>query len=138
MKKSLMIGLSVAIALSSVLAFVPQQADAVPAFNNEFKAMYVKADSTDEKDVALVAAVKKVKCNVCHEGKKKTDRNAYGMALSELLDKKKDVKDKEKIQESLKKVAEMKSNPADPESKTFGELIAEGKLPSEEKPATEE
>ncbi len=109
-----------------------ESAHAIAPFNKEFKAKYVKKDPTTSEETALAAAVKKTKCNVCHVGKKKKDRNAYGKALSELLDRKKDKKDKAKIQEALAKVAAMKSNPDDPSSLTFGELLDQGKLPCDE------
>lgn len=68
------------------------------------------------------------KCNVCHEGRSKKNRNVYGKAMAEALGAKK-VKDKEKIKASLKAIAE---KPSQVEGKTFGELIAEGKLPASE------
>ncbi len=106
-----------------------EPARAIAPFKKEFEAKYVKKDPTTPEEQALAAAVKEAKCNVCHVGKKKKDRNAYGEALSELLDKKADAKDLAKIQEALDKVADMKSNPDDPNSPTFGELIKQGKLP---------
>ena len=104
------------------LAFVVQSASAIPPFGKAFNAKYVEGND----NAAFVEAVKEAKCNVCHKGTKKTDRNAYGMALSELLDKKADAKDEAKINEALDKVAAMKSAEDGP---TFGELIKEGKLP---------
>ncbi|TWT99426.1 hypothetical protein Pla108_03640 [Botrimarina colliarenosi] len=98
-------------------------AAAFPDFQKQFIAKY--ADGTNE---AFTADVKDAKCWVCHQGKKKDNRNAYGEALHEYLGKK-DRKDIEKIVESLDKVAAQSSNPDDPEAPTFGELIAEGKLP---------
>ena len=92
--------------------------------DTELANLFKKQDSKDEEK-----KLKKFRCLTCHQGKKKKNRNAFGMQLSELLDKKKDKKDKEKIVEALKKVAEMRSNPEDDSSPTFGELLAEGKLP---------
>ena len=69
------------------------------------------------------------KCNVCHVGKSKKDRNAYGHALADLLDKKEDAKDVAKIRAALEKVAGMPSDPAKADSVTFGDLIKQGKLP---------
>lgn len=112
-----------------------ESAHAVAPFKKEFEAKYVKADPSTPEEKALAAAVGQAKCNVCHVGKKKKDRNAYGEALSVLLDKKKDMKDKAKIQAALDKVAAMKSNPDDPGSPTFGELIEQGKLPGGEETA---
>ena len=60
------------------------------------------------------------------QGEGKEDRNAYGHALAELLDKKEDAKNMEKIRKALETVAGMKSADGEP---TFGELIKMGKLP---------
>ena len=104
---------------------------AVKQFQNEFEKLYVGEGSDSELGKLFKEKeLKKFRCLVCHQGKKKKkNRNAYGKQLSKLLDKKKDKKNKEKIIEALKKVAEMRSNPEDEKSPTFGELIAEGKLP---------
>ncbi|MBI3838144.1 MAG: hypothetical protein HY288_09465 [Planctomycetia bacterium] len=118
-----------------VVLAVVQSAHAIPAFNKEFENKYVKKESTNDSEKALAAAVAKVKCNVCHMGKTKKVRNEYGKALDELLDKKTDIKDIPKIQAALEKVAGMKSNPNDPSSPTFGELLEQGKLPGGEESA---
>jgi hypothetical protein len=109
-----------------------ESAHAVAPFKKEFDEKYVKKSPSTPEEVALAAAVKEAKCNVCHKGTKKTERNAYGDALDALLDKKADMKDTAKIRDALDKVAEMKSNPNDPNSPTFGELIRQGKLPGGE------
>lgn len=111
------------IALAGVACFaIP--AGAFPQFQKEFIAKY--ADGTDEAYTELVK--KDAKCYVCHQGKKKKNRNTYGEALHEYLGKK-DKKDVEKIVASLEKVAAESSDPSDPDAPTFGELIADGKLP---------
>jgi hypothetical protein len=112
-----------------VLSAHLDSAHAIDPFKKQFEAKYVKAEPGTPEEQALAAAVKQAKCNVCHVGVKKKDKNAYGIALGELLDKKTDAKDKAKIQEALEKVAGMKSNPDDAASPTFGELIGQGKLP---------
>jgi len=112
-------------------------AHAVPAFKKEFDAKYVVKDSPDATVKAFAEAASKANCQICH-GKDATGkndpkkRNAYGQALDKLLDKKTDAKDIPKIQEALDTVAKEKSNADDASSKTFGELIKEGKLPSAE------
>jgi hypothetical protein len=77
-------------------------------------------------------ALKEAKCNVCHYGTAKKNRNDYGVALSKLLTK--DNYDQlkndkpalnKRIAEAIKKVAAEKST----SGKTFGELIEAGKLP---------
>jgi len=102
---------------------------AIKQFFDEFKAVYVKPDSADANEKAFAAEVETAKCNVCHAGKSKKERNAYGNALADLLDKKEDAKNVEKIKESLLKVAGMASDPAKPDSPKFGDLITQGKLP---------
>jgi mono/diheme cytochrome c family protein len=105
---------------------------AIKPFSEVFIEVYVKPDSEVPAEKALADAVATVKCNVCHEGKSKKDRNAYGAALSDLLDKKEDAKAPAKIRAAIEKVATMPSDPANPASPTFGALIAEGKLPGGE------
>jgi cytochrome c2 len=93
---------------------------AIKQFADEFKEVYVKDGSP------LATAVEAAKCNVCHVGKNKKDRNAYGEELAKLLDKKTDKEDKAKIKQALEAVAKLPSKEA---GKTFGELIAAGQLP---------
>jgi hypothetical protein len=100
---------------------------AIVTFGKEFQNLYITPDT--DKEFTEVVKHKKDGCLVCHQGKKRKNHNAYGVHLVELLDKKKDKKDSEKIVASLKKVAEMRSDPEDEKSPTFGELIAAGKLP---------
>jgi hypothetical protein len=114
---SLVLGLAVVAGLASRPAF------AIKQFADEFKAVYVKEGTP------LAAAVESAKCNVCHKGASKKDRNVYGEALSERLDKKEDKDNKDKIRAVLAEVAELPSVPGDASSPTFGGLIAEGKLP---------
>ncbi|MEQ8848319.1 hypothetical protein [Botrimarina sp.] len=111
------------LALAAV-AGVAATADAFPQFQKQFLIVYAGEDSNP--DFAVV--VKDAKCFVCHQGKKKTNRNPYGEALHEYIGKK-DRKDDAKIQDALAKVAEQSSNPDDPAAPKFGDLIAEGKLP---------
>ena len=89
--------------------------------------MYVDEESDSE--LAMLVKNKKQRCLVCHQGKKKKNHNPYGIHLTDMLDKKKDKKDVDKIVASLKKVAELRSDPEDDSSPTYGELIAAGKLP---------
>lgn len=114
-------------AVVACVACAARPALAIKQFQDEFKAVYVKADSSDPAEKALAAAVEGAKCNVCHKGKEKKDRNAYGEALAAILDKKEDAKNVEKIKESLLKVAGIPSDGKG--GPTFGALIKEGKLP---------
>ncbi len=115
---------------AGLLLAVAAPAQARPPYKKEFDAKYAKADGT-EIEKALAAKAEKAKCNICHKGKSKKDRNAYGEALSQFL-KKEDEKDLEKIRASLDKVSEMKSKKDDDKSPTFGELIKNGDLPGGE------
>lgn len=108
----------------AMIATLASPSLAVKQFQIQFLKKY--AEGSDE---AFNEKVKDAKCWVCHQGRKKTNNNVYGNALSELLDRKKDMRDDEKIVAALEKVAKMHSDPKDKESPTFGELIAAGKLP---------
>lgn len=132
MKKLLLPLLCGAFAAGVMLWLGTPQAKAIKAFKDEFDAKYVKPDSKDPKEKALAEAAAKAKCLICHEGKRKKNRNAYGKALAELLDRKKDKDNREKIQAALDAVAKKRSNPDDEDSPTFGDLIARGKLPGGE------
>ena len=131
MKKA--IGITLFGAALMMLSMSP--ASAQPQFFAQFRAKYLKADDQSETGKALKEQVDKVKCNVCHgkddKGKdNKKVRNAYGAALDKLLSKE-DVKNKDKIQEALDKVAEEKVSEA-PDAPTFGDRLAGGKLPGVE------
>ncbi|HEY4310234.1 MAG TPA: hypothetical protein VGN12_12355 [Pirellulales bacterium] len=120
------------LAVTFVFGLSLNTARAIAPFKKEFDELYVK----DSKNEAFVAAAKKANCLICHgknaEGKEdKKVRNAYGKALDKLLDKKDDAKNVEKIRAALETVAKEKSNPDDASSPTFGELLSEGKLPSD-------
>ena len=52
---------------------------AVKQFYDEFKEVYVNNGNLD------ASAVAKAKCNICHEGKSKKDKNAYGELLDNCL-----------------------------------------------------
>ena len=113
----------VAACLAIVVGSSAREAFAIKQFFDEFKTVYVKEGTP------LAAAVETAKCNVCHAGKSKKDRNAYGNALAERLDKKEDAKNVEKIRKALEEVAALSSDPAKADAPTFGKLIEEGKLP---------
>jgi len=128
--KNLIVAL--AVALSPV--FSPA-AHAIPAFRTAFEDEYVDEESQEEVAVTLAAAVDAARCNVCHvPDEKKTVRNAYGEALSELL--KKDNYKRSRIKEEPEKVtAEFKAAFAKvaalqaADGTTFGARIKTGKLP---------
>ncbi len=101
-------------------------------FYDQWVERYVdESDESDEnKEFIQVVTGKKTKCLVCHRGKKKKNRNAYGRHFAELLTKE-DKKDTEKIVEALRQVGALPSDPeADEETVvTFDELIAKRQLP---------
>jgi hypothetical protein len=115
-------------AATLVCAGSSREAFARKQYMDEFKALYVKPDSSDAAEKALAAEVETAKCNVCHVGSVKKDRNAYGNTLSEKLDK--NDKDAAKIKKVLEEVAALPSDPAKAGSPTFGALLKEGKLPA--------
>ncbi len=100
-----------------------QPVSAVPNFKKAFEEMYVKADTP------LAKAVDTAKCDVCHVGEKKKEKNDYGKALGTLL-KKTDKDDKDKINKALKEVEGKPSKAGDAKSATFGDNIKAGKLPT--------
>ncbi|NMC21275.1 MAG: hypothetical protein GYA33_12750 [Thermogutta sp.] len=102
---------------------------AVIQFRNEFVARYVKKESKEPKDQAFARLVEEAKCNICHVGTDRKQRNVYGQALDRLLDRTKDARNKEKIQAALAEVESEKVDPKDPKSATFGDRIKAGELP---------
>lgn len=138
MKRVVLLSLAATFALSVTFVTSVDEAYAIPQFKKEFDAKYVDEDSDDPVKQGFAEKVKEAKCNVCHFGKKKKDRNSYGNALAELLDKKEDKSNKEKIQESLDKVSAMKTDPNDENSPTYGELFDSGDLPEDKKAPAEE
>ncbi len=102
---------------------------AIMSFHKEFIKLYLGENSDPDSDLAKLVKEKKLKCLICHQGKKKKHHNPYGEHFEALLDKKKDKKDTEKIIAALKKVGAMHSDPNDENSPTYDELIKAGKLP---------
>lgn len=106
-------------------------AGAVLQFYKVYKTEYLD----NHKDEKYVAEVDKGtnKCFVCHQGKKsRKNHNVFGKPLVDLLDRKKDLKDNEKIKAALKKVVEMKVDPKDSKSETYLDRINAGKWPGGE------
>ena len=146
------------VALVCLLA-AERQAVATAPFSKEFVKVYVdpvKEATEDHKQAFYLAAKAKAgKCWICHvnmtplgEKKlKKKVRNNYGKALSEFLDKenfssKRRKAEPEKvsaeIRDAFKKAGAMKSDPQNPDSPTFDELITSGKLPGNNVPNPED
>ena len=104
-----------------------KEAHATAAIQRVFVNEIVKP--MEDKDYASFIR-RKAKCNVCHQGKGGHHNNAYGLELGKLIDSEKDEKDKEKILAAIKQVNELPFDPADPNSETYGQRIAAGKLPA--------
>lgn len=100
---------------------------ATPVFKKAFDEQYGKNE-------AIKKASEEAKCNVCHFGNSKKNKNDYGKALSELLKKDNYKEDrvkaepeavKKELDEAFKKVEAAKSKGGD----TFGDRLKAGKLP---------
>ncbi len=120
-----------------VLAFGCACLLATPALaTNEFAKEWKDLYATEKAAEEFVKASRKAGCNVCHvKGEKKTERNEYGMAIKEFLDKEDFTKEwvkenpekaKELIVAGLKKAGEKNSS----DGKKFAEKIAAGELPA--------
>ncbi|MHB0959016.1 MAG: hypothetical protein ACYC6N_12680 [Pirellulaceae bacterium] len=121
------------VVLSAGLGWVQvRSADAYLTFSKAFLKRYA-ADKSSEAQKSVASEFARVKkCGVCHDprpgadGKiSKKNRNPYGQALAKHLTEK-DKKDAEKALEMLSKIEGEK---AEGSEKTFGELLASGKLP---------
>jgi hypothetical protein len=96
-----------------------ETADARPQYKAEFETTYEEVAKKNGKDGKLT-------CTVCHPEQDKKIRNNYGEALGGTLGKK-NVKDKADIGKAFEEAAKKDSAV---KGKTFGALLAEGKLPA--------
>ncbi len=132
--------LSACFALVGV-AYLAQPAFAIPFFWEVFSEKVIPADPKEEPAKKFASTAAGSKCNVCHiDGQSKKERNAYGAALDELLDKAnfgKDRLEKEKdkataeVVAALEKVKTMKVDKENEKSPTFADNISAGNLPAE-------
>lgn len=118
---------SVALLLGLFAAGSARPAFAVLQFFQEFDKIYLAEHENEE--FVKAARDPKMRCLICHQGKNRKNRNVYGEFLDELLDRKKDIKDVDKIKESLAKVGAMHSDPKDESSPTYDEMIKAGTFP---------
>ena len=118
-----------AVALIAVVASA-EKAQAIPAFAKAFTERYVNTS----KNADFVAAVKEKKCNLCHFGTSKKNKNDFGKVIAKHFKKanysstrvrEEAAAVKKEFDEGLKKVLAEK-NPA---GKTYQSLIEAGKLP---------
>jgi cytochrome c2 len=107
-----------------------QPAAAVVQFQKVFKEEYL--DKHPDKQYAAALTKASDKCYVCHQGKSRKHHNAFGEHLEELLDRKKDMKDVEKIKAALAKVLEMRVEPTNEKSETYADRVKAGKWPAGE------
>ena len=107
-----------------------QPAAATVQFYNVYKAVYLK----DHPDKGYVKEVQKVgvKCLTCHQGKNFKRYNGFGIHLVDLLDRKKDNSDQEKISAAIYTVMEKHVVPDDNESETYRDRVNASKWPGGE------
>jgi len=105
-------------------------AGAVLQFYNVFKTEYLEKHPDKEYVAALTKASDK--CYVCHQGKNRKHHNEFGLHLVDLLDRKKDMKDVEKIKAAIAKVVAMHVDPKDEKSETYADRIKASKWPGGE------
>lgn len=106
-----MLGLAIA---GLTLICGEKQAEARPNFKK------IWADTYPESKMLISK-----KCGVCHPGKTKKEKSAYGEAVGKGLSKRKET-NKDKIVEALKAAEKM---PSPVEGKTFGDFIKADELP---------
>jgi hypothetical protein len=100
---------------------------AILQFYQQFDKVYLAEHENAE--FVKAAHDPKMRCLICHQGRLRKNHNPYGVHLVELLDKRKDIRDVEKIKEALAKVGAMHSDPEDDKSPTYDELIKKGEFP---------
>jgi len=114
-----------------VLISMVSIASADPKFYAVFKKEYL--DKHPDKKFAEAVNKADVRCLVCHQGKKlKKHRNSFGQELGKLLDRKKDLKNDEKISASIKKVLAMHVDPKNEKSETYMDRLKASKWPGGE------
>jgi hypothetical protein len=116
------------LAATPLIAFsFTQSSFAIPAFSKVFTKEYVENNS--DKKFAEEAGKAPNACFICHQGKERKNRNAFGKEVGKLLDKKKDAKNEQKISDSIKKALEMHVDPKDDKSETYMDRVKAGKYP---------
>ena len=123
--------LAVLLAISAVTFIASaEKAQAIPAFAKAFTERYVNTS----KDADFVAAVKEKKCNLCHFGTSKKNKNDFGKAFAKHFKKtnysstrvrEEAAAVKKEFDDGLKKVLAEKN----PDGKTYQSLFEAGKLP---------
>jgi hypothetical protein len=107
-------------------ALLASQASALPPFNKEWTGKYAEGNAK------LGEAATAAKCNVCHVGKSKKDKNEYGKAVGKYLTKKQYEAVKADADAAKKYVIEgLEKSEAEKSAsgKSYGEIIKAGELP---------
>jgi hypothetical protein len=118
------------IAAMMIASMTAHPAVAVLQFYKVFQTEYL--DNHPDQEFATFVKKPANRCFVCHQGKNRKHHNAFGEHLEELLDRKKDIKDKEKIAAALKQVVALPFDPNDEKSETYADRIAASKFPAGE------
>ena len=95
------------------IAAVAPPAFAIKPFYAELEAKYVKPDSKEDNDIALMIAFNQAGCTICHPGDDKHKLTRYAGQLAWRINKF-DQGNKKKIQEAFDEVGAMRSDPYDP------------------------
>lgn len=120
-----------------VIAFGVHRASALPPINVQWHEKYAALKGEVE---AKLGTESTAKCNVCHVGKSKKDKNDYGKAVGKFVTKAGITKIKEEAGDDLDKATaatkkyileglEKAEGEKSTSGKTFGEIIKSGKLP---------
>ena len=127
------------------MSFAASTTRAIPPLFEQFAAKYVGENPTTDEEKAFAESVKTTKCNICHMGNSKKERNRFGAELAKLL-KKDELKPKlENAPEDAKKeihaafdeVAELPYDAATENSPTFGQVLSLKRLPGDDHDITE-
>ncbi len=122
LKLSLKAVVGLVLAVAGIVFLTSGQAEARPQYLRVWMDTYPEVAQKNNVKTTL-------KCNVCHMGAKKSNRNDYGKAITKALDGAKNVKDKDKFVDVLKTAAKEKNA----DGKTYGELLEANELPSKGK-----
>jgi hypothetical protein len=118
------VGLLIVVAMS----YTATTAYAVKEFKEQFEEKYTKPQGRKRPNPNLVRAVAAAQCRICHPGDDKHKLNAYAAQIGQHVNQFDKAKT-ERIQDALEQVSKRRSDPFDPNSPTFGELIKKGHLP---------
>ena len=121
--------LTVAVAVV-MLALPARPANAIVQFYKEYDKLYL--ENHPDKDYVALVRKGTNKCLVCHQGKNRKHHNPFGIHLVEPLDRKKDLRNTEKIIAEIKKVMEMPVDPKDKDGETYADRVEAGEWPGGE------